>query len=257
MSDSRGTKRRLDEWLVERGLTATTDAAQRLILAGKVRVNDQPADKAGERFPASARIETLDPSGPYVGRGGRKLRKALDEYAIDPTGMVGLDIGASTGGFTDCLLQGGAARVYAVDAGRNQLAWKLRSDSRVVTLEKVNARYLTDEHVPEPVDIVVIDVSFISATKVFAPAVARLKAGGRLIVLAKPQFEVAPGEVGEGGIVRDHSLYPRVIEELSQALGDLGLTVDGVIESPIRGADGNIEFLLVATLAVDSRRRVP
>ena len=240
-------KERLDVWLVEKGLVPSRDAARRLVLAGKARVNDQPATKPGQRYPEGAKFAVIDPPEPYVGRGGRKLRKALDHFGIAVTGAVALDVGASTGGFTDCLLQAGAARVYAIDVGHNQLDWRLRSDPRVICHEKVNARYLTEEHVPEMVDIVVMDVSFISASKVLPAALARLKTGGRAVVLVKPQFEVGAGEVGKGGIVRDKGLHERVVAEVSLAAEEMGLRVDGVTDSPVLGADGNREFLLAAT----------
>jgi len=240
-------KKRLDVWLVERGLAGSREAARRLVMAGQVRVNDQPAVKPGASIPADARIETLGTAEPYVSRGGRKLRAALDHFQIDPTGAVALDIGASTGGFTDCLLQAGAARVYAIDVGHNQLHWKIRSDPRVIVREKVNARALDESQAPELVDGVVIDVSFISVAKILDPVVARMKPGAWLIVLAKPQFEVGPSEVGKGGIVRDPELHRRVVDDVSRALAERGLAVRGIIQSPILGADGNKEFLIAAT----------
>ncbi|MCX7047621.1 MAG: TlyA family RNA methyltransferase [Candidatus Sumerlaeota bacterium] len=239
-------KKRLDVLLVERGLAPSRDAAQRIILAGLARVNDQPANKAGQRHAADARIEVVGALEPFVGRGGVKLQKALEHFHIDPSGAVALDIGASTGGFTDCLLQGGAAKVYAVDAGRNQLSWKLRSDSRVIVLEKVNARYLTEAQVPELADIVTVDVSFISVAKILDPVLARMKSGARIIVLAKPQFEAGPDQVGKGGIVRDEAVRMRVVDELCRAMTERGLRVIGWTESPITGADGNREYLIAA-----------
>ncbi len=237
-------KERLDVWLVERGLAPSRDAARRLILAGKARVDDAPASKPGHRFPESARIETLEVSEPFVGRGGRKLQKALEAFDINPTGWTALDIGASTGGFTDCLLQGGAAKVYAVDVGHNQLRWELRNDPRVVCLEKTNARYLDASHVPEAVDLVVMDVSFISVSKLIEPVTARLKPGGRIVLLAKPQFEVGPDEVGKGGVVKDPVLHQRVVDDMKAMLEGLHFEVLGAIDSPITGADGNREFLV-------------
>ena len=237
-------KERLDVWLVERGLATSRDAARRIILAGKVRVNDQPASKPGKVFDETVRIQSLEAAEPYVGRGGRKLEAALSIFAINPAGKVALDVGASTGGFTDCLLQKGAERVYAVDVGRNQLHWKLRQDRRVVVLERVNARYLDASVVPEPVDLVVMDVSFISATKLIRPAAGRLRSGGEMVILVKPQFEVGPGEVGKGGIVRDPALHDQAIALVARAMEGAGTRVLGVIASPIEGADGNREFLM-------------
>jgi len=237
-------KSRLDVLLVARGLAPTREKAQALILAGRVAVNGQPATKAGAGVADDAAIAVAEPPHPYVSRGGVKLAAALDRFALDPARRVCLDVGASTGGFTDCLLQRGAARVYAVDVGRGQLDAKLRADPRVVVREKVNARSLSEADVPETVALAVVDVSFISL-KLVLPAVARrVERGGALVVLVKPQFEAGRGEVPRGGVVRSEATRRRVVEEVERAGRELGLEVLGVIPSPIRGARGNEEFLL-------------
>ena len=237
---------RIDKLLVERGLAQSRTRAQALVMAGVVLVDEQRVEKPSETFPPDARVRVRgreDPAARYVGRGGLKLEKALAEFAIDPHGLVCLDVGASTGGFTDCLLQHGARRVVAVDVGHNQIAWALRTDERVEVREGVNARHLCAEDFAEKFDLVVMDVSFISATKVLPALKGLLAAGGRLIVLIKPQFEVGRGEVGKGGIVSDPVQQARVIAEVDAAARALGLEARGVVESPIRGADGNREFL--------------
>ena len=187
---------------------------------------------------------------PFVSRGGLKLQKALDEFNIDVTGLVALDVGASTGGFTDCLLQRGARKVFAVDVGYGQLAWKLRQDERVVSLEKTNIRHLTADRLPEAPDIAVIDASFISLAKVLPATLALLRDGGSIIALIKPQFEVGKGEVGKGGIVRDPAAHERVVEAVRQTAREVGLIVAGLCESPITGADGNREFLILLELPI-------
>ena len=237
-------KRRLDLLLVERGLAPTREKAQALILAGLVEVDGRPSAKAGTTFDESAEIAVAGPPHPYVSRGGVKLGAALDHFAIDPAELVCLDVGASTGGFTDCLLQRGAARVYAVDVGHGQLDARLRTDSRVLVREKVNARSLSGDEVPERVDLAVVDVSFISL-RLILPAVARLaKAGAAIVVLVKPQFEAGRAEVPRGGVVRSEKVRRRVVAEIAEAGRQLGLEVLGSISSPIRGARGNEEFLL-------------
>jgi len=231
---------RLDRLLVERGLAPTRQKAQALILAGQVSVNGRAADKAGTLVAADARLELAAPPNPYAGRGGVKLEGALDDFGVDVRGKVCLDIGASTGGFTDCLLQRGAARVYAVDVGRGQLDVKLRTDARVVVMEGVNARYL--EALPEPVDLATVDVAFISLRQVL-PAVRRLlRPGGRIVALFKPQFEAARDEVGRGGVVRDPQMHARLIGRFAAWCVKNGLRIRGLTASPLLGPAGNREF---------------
>lgn len=237
---------RIDKLLVERGLAATRTKAQALIMAGVVLIDEQRANKPSDTVAPGAEIRIKggdDPASRYVGRGGLKLETALREFAVDVNGLSCLDVGASTGGFTDCLLQHGAKSVVALDVGHNQIDWRLRSDARVEVREGVNARYLKPEDFPAEFDLVVMDVSFISATKILPAIVPLLKTNAQLITLIKPQFEVGRGEVGKGGIVRDPQKHARVIEEVNAAAKELGLAVCGVIESPIQGADGNVEFL--------------
>ena len=237
---------RIDKLLVERGLAPTRTKAQALIMAGVVLVNNQRVEKPSENFPpdASIRIKGADnPAARYVGRGGLKLERALEEFNVDVHGLLCLDVGASTGGFTDCLLQHGARKVVAIDVGHNQLDWQLRQDERVKVLESVNARYLKPEDFSEKFDLAVMDVSFISATKVIPAIVPLLTGAGRFITLIKPQFEVGRSEVGKGGIVSDPAKHARVIEEVNRSAAHAGLEVLGVIPSPITGADGNVEFL--------------
>jgi 23S rRNA (cytidine1920-2'-O)/16S rRNA (cytidine1409-2'-O)-methyltransferase len=228
--------------LTERGLAPTRQRAQALIMAGSVRVDDRPADKAGLLVGEKQRVEVAGGALPYVSRGGLKLQAALDAFGLDVRGWVCLDVGASTGGFTDCLLQRGAGRVYAVDVGYGQIAWSLRQDPRVVVIERTNIRTLDPEKVPEPVDLVTIDASFISL-RIVVPAVLRfLTPGGRLLALVKPQFEVGKGEVGKGGVVRDPVQHERVLAELAQFFSSLGLICGPVIPSPVLGPKGNREF---------------
>jgi 23S rRNA (cytidine1920-2'-O)/16S rRNA (cytidine1409-2'-O)-methyltransferase len=235
---------RLDVLLVERGLAPTREKAQAMILAGLVEVAGRRADKAGEAVDRDAPLAVAGPAHPYVSRGGVKLAAALDAFGIDPTGAVCLDVGASTGGFTDCLLQRGAARVYAVDVGHGQLDAGLRADPRVVVRERVNARRLSEADVPEAVDLAVVDVSFISLRLVFPAVLARVRRGGRAVLLVKPQFEAGRREVPRGGVVRSEETQRRVVSEI-EALGrELALEPLGAISSPIRGARGNAEFLL-------------
>lgn len=244
-------KVRLDKILVDRGLAASRERAQALILAGKVLVNDQKIEKAGAQLPEDAAVRLLGEDLKYVGRGGLKLERALAHWNIDVKGKVCLDVGASTGGFTDCLLQHGAARVIAVDTGYAQLDFKLRQDSRVRLLEKTNARYLTEADLGEKVDLIVIDVAFISATIVLPPVINAAfphsldqRRGRQLIVLVKPQFEAGREFVGKGGIVRDEAAQLGAVEKVKRSLLDLGCTGTDLIESPILGAEGNREFLL-------------
>ncbi|HZW80329.1 MAG TPA: TlyA family RNA methyltransferase [Candidatus Deferrimicrobiaceae bacterium] len=246
-------KLRLDKLLVDRGLAPSRERAQGLIIAGKVLVNDQKIDKAGAQVVAESAIRLLGEDQKYVSRGGLKLERALEHWRIDVKGAVCLDVGASTGGFSDCLLQHGASRVIAVDTGYGQMAFKLRQDSRVRLLEKTNARYLTSEVIKEIVDLIVIDVAFISATLVL-PAVVNAvfpqsqedRRGRQAIVLVKPQFEAGREFVGKGGIVRDEAAQLASVEKVRRALLDLSCSEVQVIDSPILGAEGNREFLLRA-----------
>src|SRR5689334_19426140 len=241
---------RLDVALVERGLAETRAAAQRLVMAGLVFSNDRRLDKAGQGVAADTPLEVRGQPHPYVSRGGLKLEKALDHFAIPVQGRIALDVGASTGGFTDCLLQRGAAKIYAIDVGTNQLAWKLRSDPRVVSMEKTNIRNLTREALPGPIGLIVCDVSFIGL-RTALPAVLPFAApGAQLVAPIKPQFEVGKGRVGKGGIVREPALHQEVVDTISSWLADQpGWQVLGVIDSPITGADGNREFLIAACLS--------
>jgi 23S rRNA (cytidine1920-2'-O)/16S rRNA (cytidine1409-2'-O)-methyltransferase len=238
---------RLDALLVERGLAASRERARALILAGDVRVNGQPATKAGTAVTRDADVTLATPDHPYVGRGGLKLAHALDMFSVAVQGRLGLDIGASTGGFTDVLLQRGATRVVALDVGHNQIDWKLRTDSRVVVLERINARNLTADQLPAGsrlFDIVTIDVSFISLKHIFPVLPPLLAADADVIALVKPQFEAGRTEVGKGGIVRDDTVRARVVDEVTAAANALGLTRAGLTESPIAGMEGNRELLV-------------
>jgi 23S rRNA (cytidine1920-2'-O)/16S rRNA (cytidine1409-2'-O)-methyltransferase len=238
---------RLDTLLVERGLAASRERARALILAGSVRVNGQPASKAGMSLPSDADVSVATPDHPYVGRGGLKLAHALDTFAISVSGRTALDIGASTGGFTDVLLQRGAARVVALDVGHGQLDWKIRNDPRVDVIERMNARTLTPSDLPPgrvPFQIVTIDVSFISLRLILPAVPPLLDDDADVIALIKPQFEAGRAEVGKGGIVRDPSVHARVVGEVGAAADALGLRRAGTIESPIAGMEGNREYLL-------------
>jgi 23S rRNA (cytidine1920-2'-O)/16S rRNA (cytidine1409-2'-O)-methyltransferase len=237
-------KERLDKVLVSRGLAPSRERAQALILAGAVVVDGQPQVKAGTLIRPGAAVRLAHDPQPYVSRGGLKLERALDVFHIDPRGRIAMDVGASTGGFTDCLLQHGARRVYAIDVGYGQLAWKLQQDTRVVNLQRCNIRHLRWEEVGEHVDLAVVDTSFISLTLVIPPTLTFLKEGGRLLTLIKPQFEVGRGEVGKGGVVRDKEKHRRVVERITQFAEGLGLSPHGVIESPFLGPKGNKEFFL-------------
>ena len=239
-------KKRLDVLLVERGLASTEAKARALILAGNVIVNDQRIDKAGAPIALDAELRVKGEVMPYVSRGGLKLKAALDALSLDVTGAVCADIGASTGGFTDCLLQSGAARVHAVDVGYGLLHEKLRQDARVVSHERVNARSLSDEDVPEAIDVMVIDVSFISLKVVLPSVLPKLKLQGTLIALVKPQFELEAGRIGEGGVVRDPAARREVIDDLRHFVRGHGLTELLCLDSPVHGPAGNIEALLAA-----------
>jgi len=239
-----GEKIRLDQLLVERGLAESREKAQALIIAGHVRVAGQRSDKPGRAVPADCIIDVTERPR-YVSRGGLKLEAALKQFAISVDRRVCLDVGSSTGGFTDCLLQHGAARVFAIDVGDGQLDWKLRNDPRVELREGVNARYLTPADFPQKFDLVVCDTSFISATLLIPAIVPLLDQRGELVILVKPQFEVGRGEVGKGGIVRDPELHQAACKRVRDAVQALGFQT-GIMESPILGAEGNREFLLHA-----------
>lgn len=245
--NGRESRPRLDQALVSRGLVENRAKAQALVMAGKVFTGEQRLNKPGQRIPENMELEVRGQPHPWVSRGGLKLVRALDHFDLSVDGYVALDVGASTGGFTDVLLARGAARVYAVDVGRGQLAWKLRTDPRVVVLESLNARHLTATEIPEPPDIVVCDASFIGLEAVLPAALSLTAPGACLVALIKPQFEVGKGRVGKGGIVRDPALHREVVDRIRAWLaGSMGWQVMGVTDSPITGADGNREFLIVA-----------
>jgi 23S rRNA (cytidine1920-2'-O)/16S rRNA (cytidine1409-2'-O)-methyltransferase len=239
-------RERIDKLLVEQGLAESRTKAQAMVMAGIVLVNEQRVEKPSEQFASDSQIRVkhaADPTSRYVGRGGLKLEHALKEFQLDVRGALCLDVGASTGGFTDCLLQNGAAKVFAIDVGHNQIDWRLRNDPRVEIREGVNARYLQPDDFPVKFDLLVIDVSFISITKILPAVVLLLKPESFLVVLIKPQFEVGRGSVGSGGIVRDEQERLRVVTEVNEFAVTLGLKVEGVIKSPITGAEGNVEYL--------------
>ncbi|MCW2390329.1 23S rRNA (cytidine1920-2'-O)/16S rRNA (cytidine1409-2'-O)-methyltransferase [Sphingobium sp. B1D7B] len=238
-------KKRLDQLLVERGLAESRTRAQALIMSGNVLVGDKPVDKAGQAVPEEAEIVLKGRDHPWVSRGGLKLAHALDAFNIDVTGLVAMDVGSSTGGFTDVLLTNGATRVYAIDSGTNQLAWKLRQDPRVIVHEQTSARILTATHVPEPVDIIVCDASFISLAKVLERPLTFAAPAARLVALIKPQFDAGREEVGKGGVVRDPEVHARVCAEAEAWLAaQPGWQVTGLTTSPITGPEGNVEFLI-------------
>ncbi|MDH3658460.1 MAG: TlyA family RNA methyltransferase [Alphaproteobacteria bacterium] len=240
-------KVRADQLVVERGLAETRTKAQALIIAGSVFTGEQRVDKPGQTMPDDTELELRGQALPYVSRGGLKLAHGLDHFDLDPAGMTAIDVGASTGGFTDVLLQRGAVSVYAVDVGHGQLDWRLRNDPRVAVLEKTNARYLTSNEIGDPIDLVVCDASFISLRTVLPASLALVKAGGWLVALIKPQFEVGKGEVGKGGVIRDEALHRRVCDEIETWLSkDCGWTVLGITPSPVLGPKGNREFLIAA-----------
>jgi 23S rRNA (cytidine1920-2'-O)/16S rRNA (cytidine1409-2'-O)-methyltransferase len=240
------TKKRLDQLLIERGLVESRARAQALVMAGLVFSGERRLDKPGVSLSEEAAIELRGQDHPWVSRGGLKLDKAITTFPIDPAGKTAIDVGASTGGFTDVLLAHGATKIYAVDVGHGQLAWKLRNDPRVVVLERTNARHLTDAQIPELVDLVVCDASFIGLEVVLPAALALTKPEAWLAALIKPQFEVGKGRVGKGGVVREPELHAEVCERISHWLAGLpGWTVQGIVESPITGPEGNKEFLIV------------
>ena len=241
------TKARLDQLLVDRDLAESRARAQALVMAGKVFSGETRLDKPGTKIAGDTPLEVRGPDHPWVSRGGLKLAHGLDHFAIDPAGAGALDVGASPGGFTDVLLARGAARVYAVDVGRGQLAWRLRQDARVVVLEGVNARYLSVAEVPEPVDLMVCDASFIGLATVLPAPLALAAPGARLVALIKPQFEAGPDKVGKGGVVRDGLVRDEVCARIGAWLDGLpGWRVLGLTESPITGAAGNVEYLIAA-----------
>lgn len=239
---------RLDKLVVARGLAPTREKAQALILAGQIEVNGQPATKAGAPVRPDARVELVGEPPRYISRGGLKLEGALGDFGVDPGGKVCLDIGASTGGFTDCLLQHGARRVYAVDVGKGQLDWKLRQDPRVIVREGVNARRLQPADLGEPVELVTVDVAFISVEKILPAACTCAQPGAIFLVLVKPQFELSRRQVGKGGVVRDPALHRQAVEKVCRAAAALGLEETEVRESRLPGAEGNREFFLRAVL---------
>ena len=239
-------KVRIDQLLYKRALTESREKARALILEGKVIVNGQKVEKPGTMVNQNAEITICGETLPYVSRGGLKLEKALKEFPIDVKDKVAMDVGASTGGFTDCLIQHGAKKVYSVDVGYGQLAWELRTDPRVVPIEKTNIRYMPKEKIPEEVDIVTVDVSFISLRLVIPKILEFLKPDGEIIALIKPQFEAGKGEVPKGGVIKDPEKREKIVQEIKQFFESLNVKIVGIIPSPIPGQKGNIEFLLYA-----------
>lgn len=237
-------KERLDVLLVKRNLAESREKAKAIIMAGSVFVDGEREDKAGSSFPADVRIEVKGHALPYVSRGGLKLEKALANFDVTVEGKVCTDVGSSTGGFTDCMLQSGAVKVFAIDVGRGQLDWKLRQDERVVCMEKTNIRYVTPEDIGEPVDFSSIDVSFISLTKVLEPIRGYLRSDGESVALIKPQFEAGREKVGKKGVVREKSTHHEVIEKVAQYANTIGFEVLNIDFSPIKGPEGNIEYLI-------------
>lgn len=249
---------RLDQLLVERGLVETRAKAQALVMAGKVFSGERKLEKPGQRLAPDTELEVRGQPHPWVSRGGLKLAHAVEAFGLDFSGAVVIDVGASTGGFTDVALAEGAKRVYAVDVGKGQLAWKLRTDDRVVLLEGVNARHLTREHIPEAVDFVVCDASFIGLQLVLPAALSFARPGAHLAALIKPQFEVGKGQVGKGGIVRDQNLRDEVVARIRVWLEDtMRWRILGVTESPVTGADGNVEYLVCAVKTADAEYAEP
>ena len=242
-------KKRLDVLLTEQGYADTRTKAQAIIMSGQVYVNGQKADKPGVSYEETVELEVRGVSCPYVSRGGLKLEKALRDFGVDPTGYVCSDSGASTGGFTDCLLQQGAKKVFAIDVGYGQLDWKIRSDPRVVVMERTNVRYVTPEQLGEPIDLSVIDVSFISLKIVLPVIKTFLKASGQVLCLIKPQFEAGKDKVGKKGVVREPETHKEVLDGFVSLADELGFTILGLTFSPVKGPEGNIEFLGHLTLA--------
>lgn len=239
-------KQRADQMLVERGLAESRTRAQALVMAGLVFAGTEKVAKPGQALAADVHLTVRGRDHPWVSRGGVKLAHGLERFGWDVAGCVAMDVGSSTGGFTDVLLTNGATRVYAVDSGTNQLAWKLRQDARVVVLEQTSARILTAEHVPEPVDLLVCDASFIGLAKVMERPLTFAAVKARVMVLVKPQFEAGRGEVGKGGVVRDPAVHERAVASVSAWFREQGWHVEGVERSPITGPEGNVEFLLAA-----------
>ncbi|WP_428970172.1 TlyA family RNA methyltransferase [Sphingomonas sp. Xoc002] len=240
-------KQRVDQMLVDRGLVESRSRAQALVMAGLVFSGETKIAKPGQQLAEDAVLDVRGRDHPWVSRGGIKLAHGLEHFGWDVTDAVAIDVGSSTGGFTDVLLQKGAARVYAVDSGTNQLAWSLRQDPRVIVHEQTSARILTEAHIPEPVDIVVCDASFIGLAKVLERPLSFAKPGGRLLALIKPQFEAGRDEVGKGGVVRDPAVHQRVCDQVVAWLTESGWQVAGVTRSPITGPEGNVEFLVAAS----------
>ncbi len=245
--DAKPAKVRADQLLVDRGLAESRSKAQAYIMAGLVRIGEQKLEKPGQKIAVDTEIELKGKDHPWVSRGGLKLDHALSHFEIDVADMIALDVGSSTGGFTDVLLQRGARKVYAVDSGTNQLAWKLRQDERVIVHEQTSARILTSDHVPEPIDLIVCDASFISLAKVLERPMQFVADQAWLVALIKPQFEAERHEVGKGGVVRDEIVHRRVCMQVEQWLGSQGWNVKGIVTSPITGPKGNIEFLIAAS----------
>ncbi len=239
-------KQRADQMLVDRGLAESRARAQALIMAGLVFAGDRKVEKPGQQLAEDVPLDVRGRDHPWVSRGGIKLAHGLDQAGWDVTGAVAIDVGSSTGGFTDVLLTRGAARVYAVDSGTNQLAWKLRQDPRVIVHEQTSARILTADHIPEPVDLIVCDASFIGLAKVLERPMTFAKPGARLLALIKPQFEAGREEVGKGGVVRDPAVHARVCDAVAAWLAAAGWTVEVLVPSPITGPEGNVEFLIAA-----------
>jgi 23S rRNA (cytidine1920-2'-O)/16S rRNA (cytidine1409-2'-O)-methyltransferase len=243
------SKIRIDQLLVERGLVESRTRAQALIMAGQVLLGDKRADKPGQLVTDDTEVTVKGQDHPWASRGGVKLAHALEQFAVNVAGMVAIDVGSSTGGFTDVLLTKRASKVYAVDSGTNQLAWRLRQDPRVVVHEQTSARILTVRHIAEPVDLIVCDASFISLAKVLERPITFARSGAQLIALIKPQFEAGKAEVGKGGVVRDATVHERVCAEVRDWLENNGWSVKGLTKSPITGPKGNVEFLIWAQLA--------
>ena len=254
----RQMKERLDVLLVNRGLAESREKAKAVIMAGQVFVNGNREDKAGSTFdPDKSQIEVKGSSLRYVSRGGLKLEKAVECFDLRFDGMTCMDIGASTGGFTDCMLQNGAEKVYAIDVGRGQLAWKLRQDPRVICMEKTNFRYVTSEQVPEQIDFASADVAFISLKLILGPAYALLREGASMVCLIKPQFEAGREKVGKKGVVRDRSVHKEVIGEIADFARKTGFVILGLDHSPIKGPEGNIEYLLYLQKSADEAEALP
>ena len=244
MGKEKAKKIRIDKLIHDRGLADSRSKAQSIVMSGSVFINNQRIDKPGTTVPEDCELQLKNIKKKYVSRGGLKLEKALDDFNIEVKDTTALDIGASTGGFTDCLLQRGAKKVYAFDVGHGQFDWELRNSKKVVVKEKINCRYLEQKDIGEMVDLIVIDVSFISLRLIVGPAINVLKNGGILIALIKPQFEAGKGEVGKGGVIRDENKHNEIVENLISYFDSTGLKIKGVIPSPIEGADGNKEFLI-------------